>query len=292
MRTPRLAALALLIAARTATAQLQSLPARLPDEEFRRLLTTLSEAGGIFTMGNTFASNETGFANLIAPLMAGRDTTGAYVGVAPEQNFTYIAALRPRIAFIIDIRRQAIIQHLMYKALFEMAADRADFLSLLLARPRPAGLDSTTSVRALWTAYWGVAPDTARATATMRRIDDRLTRQHGLRLDSTDASLLRYVYASFVNFGPRIRDEPALEDASLGYRLAASWSTNTMSMTIEVRDSVSGQPLPGASLFFGAESNAFGGRLSTDTAGRFQLAPYLIGTALKFDAVRVGYDSA
>src|SRR5262245_12598195 len=104
--------LGLLLSGASARAQNSSIPARLPDTEFRRLFTTLSEPGGIFTMGNTFASNETGFANLVPRLMTATDTAGAYIGVAPEQNFTYIAAIRPRIAFIIDIRRQGIMEHL------------------------------------------------------------------------------------------------------------------------------------------------------------------------------------
>ena len=54
-------------------------------------------------------------------------TGGVYIGVGPEQNLTYIAAIKPQMAFVIDIRRQAVVQHLMYKAIFEMAADRADF---------------------------------------------------------------------------------------------------------------------------------------------------------------------
>ena len=52
---------------------------------------------------------------------------GVYLGVGPDQNFTYILALQPKIAFIIDIRRQNMLQHLMYKALIEISKDRADF---------------------------------------------------------------------------------------------------------------------------------------------------------------------
>ena len=68
-----------------------------------------------------------------------------YLGVGPEQNFTYITAVRPRMAFILDIRRGNLQEHLLYKALFELSADRAEFLSRLFSRPRAAGLttDST-----------------------------------------------------------------------------------------------------------------------------------------------------
>ena len=65
-------------------------------------------------------------------------------GVGPDQNFTYIAALRPKVAFIVDIRRQNMLLHLMYKALFELSVDRTDFLAKLFGRPAPAeaGQDS------------------------------------------------------------------------------------------------------------------------------------------------------
>ena len=62
-----------------------------------------------------------------------------YLGVGPEQNFTYIAATKPAMAFIIDIRRGNLQLHLMYKALFELSADRAEFVSRLFSLKRPAG---------------------------------------------------------------------------------------------------------------------------------------------------------
>ena len=63
-----------------------------------------------------------------------------YLGVGPEQNFTYIAALKPKMAFIVDVRRGNLQLHLMYKALFELSSDRADFIFRLFSRKRPEGL--------------------------------------------------------------------------------------------------------------------------------------------------------
>jgi hypothetical protein len=37
---------------------------------------------------------------------------------------------------VLDIRRQNMLEHLTYKALFEMSTDRADFLSRLFSRQR------------------------------------------------------------------------------------------------------------------------------------------------------------
>src|SRR4029077_4334247 len=86
-------------------------------------------------------------------------TAGSYIGVGPEQNLTYIAAIHPAMAFVVDIRRQAMLQHLMFKAVFELAKDRAEFISLLFSKPRPAGLDDTTPIQRIWNAYASVPTD-------------------------------------------------------------------------------------------------------------------------------------
>ena len=75
------------------------------------------------------------------------------VGVGPEQNFTYIAGLEPKMAFITDIRRGNLHLHLMYKAIFEMSKDRADFLGLLFSKARPEGVTAGSGVNALFAAY-------------------------------------------------------------------------------------------------------------------------------------------
>src|SRR5215470_10970355 len=96
--------------------------------EFSRLSREMSEEGGYFRSDN-FTSNETPYLHVVDKLKQLGATGGAYIGVGPEQNYTYIAKIRPRIAFLIDIRRQAIIQHLMYKAVFTLSPTRAQFLS-------------------------------------------------------------------------------------------------------------------------------------------------------------------
>jgi hypothetical protein len=125
-------------AAQAAPAVAPEIPTRLSDSTFWRLISDLSEPGGFFRSDN-FVSNETSFQYVIPELERTIRPGGVYLGVAPDQNFTYLVALRPRIAFIVDIRRQNMIHHLMYKAMIEMAPDRAGFMSLLFARPRPNG---------------------------------------------------------------------------------------------------------------------------------------------------------
>src|SRR5262245_21179576 len=114
------------------------IPKQLSDEAFWNIVTEFSEAGGYFRSEN-FVSNEMTFQYVLKDLKKTRPG-GVYLGVGPDQNFTYIIAMQPKIAIIFDIRRQNVMQHLMYKALVEMSSDRADFLSLLFSRKRPANL--------------------------------------------------------------------------------------------------------------------------------------------------------
>src|SRR5262249_38625920 len=102
-------------------------PDRLSASQFSRLVPETSQGDGFFRSDN-FVSNETSYLHIVDKLEQLGAKGGAYVGVGPEQNFTYIAKVRPRIAFIVDIRRQAVLQHLMYKALFHLSANRAEFL--------------------------------------------------------------------------------------------------------------------------------------------------------------------
>ena len=121
---------------------------RLTDAEFWSLVQNFSEPDGRFH-GDNFTSNEP-FAGQAAELAARRHG-GAYLGVGPEQNLSYIAAAQPAIAFIIDIRRQAVVQHLLYKVLFELSTDRAEFLSRLFSRPKPSG-PSSQPLQKIWDA--------------------------------------------------------------------------------------------------------------------------------------------
>src|SRR4029450_12521647 len=108
------------------------------NREFWALTEQLSEPDGYFRSNSgspdNLLSNE-GSVSIMAATLAERvKAGGVYLGVGPEQNFTYIAAMRSRMAFITDIRRGNLDLHLLYKAVFEMSADRADFLARLFSR--------------------------------------------------------------------------------------------------------------------------------------------------------------
>src|SRR5262245_64045225 len=107
------------------------LPARLSDREFWQLSTVLSEPDGHFRSDN-LVSNEQWLQHVIPDLVKAVEPGRVYVGVGPEQNFTYIAALKPAMAFIIDVQRADLDLHLMYKALFEISAERDEFIMMVI----------------------------------------------------------------------------------------------------------------------------------------------------------------
>jgi hypothetical protein len=170
--------------------------------EFSRLVRDLSEDGGYFRSDN-FTSNETSYLHVVDKLREMGASGGAYIGVGPEQNFTYIAKVRPRIAFIVDIRRQAMIQHLMFKAIFHLAPDRVHYLSLLLSKPLPKdkypAADATISETL---AFIQKIPADERAyTANLVTIRKAIREDFQVQLTEADQASLDYVYSNFRNDG-------------------------------------------------------------------------------------------
>ncbi len=180
-----------------------ALGGRLSDREFWRIVEDFSEPNGYFDSDNLL-SNETTYQYVIPRLAKDVPPGLAYLGVGPEQNFAYIIALRPAIAFVPDIRRGNLQEHLMYKALVEMAEDRAAFLSLLFARARPSGLGPGTDVATLLDAYAAAPPDEALYRRTLAAMGRWLTERHGFSLRPEDVSGIEYVYAAFHAAGPAL----------------------------------------------------------------------------------------
>jgi hypothetical protein len=108
-------------------------------------------------------------------------------------------------AFIIDIRRQNMLLHLMYKALFELSANRVEFLSKLFARPIPEGLKGTDDIEVLLQAFSDENSDPIFARDTFEAILDRLREAHHFTLTVGAAGTIDYVYKAFVAGGPEIR---------------------------------------------------------------------------------------
>lgn len=177
-------------------------PDTISAAEFSRLVRDLSEPGGYFRSDN-FTSNETSYLHIVEKLKDRGATGGAYIGVGPEQNFTYIAKVRPRIAFIIDIRRQAVIQHLMFKAIFQLAPTRMQYLSLLLSRPLPKDKtpSADTPVNEMVN-YFGQTPADEKAyAANLAAIRKTIKDDFQVQLTETDQSSLDYIYKNFHDDG-------------------------------------------------------------------------------------------
>jgi hypothetical protein len=180
-----------------ATSQ-QKQPDALPAAEFARLVRELSEEGGHFPSDN-FTSNETSYLTVVDKLRQLGATGGAYLGVGPEQNFSYIAKIRPRIAFIVDIRRQAIIQHLMYKAIFHLADTRAQFLALLLSRPLPKqkAPAADASINELVNLLSNISADDKTYADNLAALKRAIQEEFQFPLSEADQTSLDYVYRSF-----------------------------------------------------------------------------------------------
>ena len=179
----------------------ESLPSRLSDEAFWRLVSDFSEPNGFFRSDN-FLSNEVEYQWVIPTLTSTVGAGGVYLGVGPEQNFTYIAALRPKLAFIVDIRRGNLHEHLLYKAFIEMSADRAEFLSRLFARKRPGDLPPSPDIEQLMAAYQHEEASAELFDRNLRTARDWLIRHHSFALSDDDLSGLEYVYKAFYEGGP------------------------------------------------------------------------------------------
>jgi hypothetical protein len=181
-----------------------ALPSRLSDGMFWHLVCDLSEAGGSFISDN-YVSNESTFQRVIPELKVRTRPGGVYLGVGPDQNFTYIAALEPKMAFIIDIRRQNMLLHLMYKALIELSSDRAEFLSRLFSRPVPEGIDRGSTTRALLESYGAAPPDRALFERNVRAVRDHLVIGHGFALAGSDLAAIEQAHRAFFDAGPDLR---------------------------------------------------------------------------------------
>jgi hypothetical protein len=156
-------------------------------------IASLSEPEGAFDTDNLI-SNERSYQEVIPSLVAAGVSGGAYLGVGPDQNFSYIARVRPAVAYIIDIRRDNLLLHLLFKALFARAPDRLAYLALLTGRspptlPAAAGVEDI--VRAIADAPRAAEP--ADLDATIRGF--------GVPLSPADVATIRRFHTAFVQRG-------------------------------------------------------------------------------------------
>lgn len=185
------------------------LPAQRPDSlsptEFAALSARLSDRGGYFDTDNLI-SNEQSLLHPLTVLDRRGVRGGVYIGVGPDQNFNYLARVAPRLAIIADVRRDNLLHHLLFKALFTSTSSRVEFLALWLGRPAPAPsarvlawpVDSLVA----WAARTPITP--ASVDAALRTVRARLT-TFGIPLDSQDLATITRFHRAFITDGIGLR---------------------------------------------------------------------------------------
>lgn len=93
---------------------------------------------------DNLVSNEDSAGRAGDDLEARAPRAAVYLGVGPDQNFSYLARCRPVAAYIVDFRRGNALLHLLHRATFRASDDRAAYLTRLLGRkPGPMPADPT-----------------------------------------------------------------------------------------------------------------------------------------------------
>ena len=168
---------------------------------FAALVAELSEPAGRFDTDNLI-SNERSYLHVMGGLDRLGVRGGAYIGVGPDQNFSYIARVRPSIAFVVDIRRDNMLQHLMFKALFARARNRAEYLALLVGRPVPANVGRLAErpIDSL-VAWIDRTPATDSSAAAARALVLASAPVFGIPLSEGDLATIERFHSAFIESG-------------------------------------------------------------------------------------------
>jgi hypothetical protein len=193
--------------------------APLSDSAFAGLISRVSEPGGFFDSDNLI-SNETGYLHPLPKMAALGVNGGVYMGVGPDQNYSYIAAVRPEIAFMIDIRRDAALQHLLYKELMTRARNRMEYLCLLFGKPVPADIFtwSTRSLPAILDQVERIRPSRALFDSTVALVRKSLA-EKAHTVSAGELSTIEYIHHEFYTYGL------ALQYSSLNRRSGRNYPT-------------------------------------------------------------------
>lgn len=172
---------------------------------FGMLVERLSERGGYFGSDN-LVSNELSYQHVLGKLDRMGVSGGAYLGVGPDQSFTYIARIKPRIAFMIDIRRDCLLQHLMFKSIFMMSRNRIEYMSLLMGRPVPRDSRRWNNKTIGELAdYIDRTPADEKLIERTRAEVRRRVLTFGLTLSERDLETIDEIYRAFANSGLEVR---------------------------------------------------------------------------------------
>ncbi|MSR07109.1 MAG: hypothetical protein EXR93_08605 [Gemmatimonadetes bacterium] len=183
--------------------------AQVPDfltpGQFAALSAEFSEPSGFFDTDN-LVSNEDSYLHAVTGFAKYGVAGGAYVGVGPDQNFSYIAALKPHIAFIVDIRRDNLLEHLLFKALFARASNRVEYLCFLFGKPIPGDPVgwSRKSLEELLD-YVSGQPADSRAAERAHGVVRAELRRSAMPLTPKDLETIRRFHSTFIASGPALK---------------------------------------------------------------------------------------
>ncbi|HYW32604.1 MAG TPA: hypothetical protein VE869_13990 [Gemmatimonas sp.] len=193
------------LATSTTTAVTASASDSLTTREFAALIERMSAPSGYFDTDNLI-SNESSYLHPLTILDRLGVRGGGYIGVGPDQNFSYMARVRPRIAFLVDIRRDNTLHHLLLKALFSLSRNRAEYLAIWLGKPVPSDVARWTERDLDALVRWA---DTSRVTtasgdAAVRAVRARVVR-FGVPLSAADLSTIERFHRTFIGQGLRLQ---------------------------------------------------------------------------------------
>jgi hypothetical protein len=173
-------------------------------KSFAALSARLSEQGGYFDSDNLI-SNETSYLHVMPKIKELGINGGVYIGVGPDQSFSYIAKIRPKMAIIIDIRRDNMLQHLLYKSLFARAHNRVEYLCLFFGKPVPKtkGWEGRT-IKELVEYIDGAQSDAKLFEKTVANVRKDV-QSYGIPLSASDLETIVKIQRAFYGAGLEIR---------------------------------------------------------------------------------------
>jgi len=158
----------------------------------RELVEELSEEGGYFDTDN-LVSNETAYVQVVEDL---KPTGGVYIGVGPEQNFHYIGRLRPSWAFIVDVRRDNMLHHLLLNAILAKAETPAEYLCALFSR-RCELPPKFEDFQALVAAVEASAPDEILFRSNLQSVYDHVENHLEFPLSDDERHTIELIYRAY-----------------------------------------------------------------------------------------------
>ena len=164
-----------------------------PAPDLRELAETFSESGGYFDTDNLI-SNETAYVQVVEEL---KPAGGIYIGVGPEQNFHYIGRLRPEWAFVVDVRRDNQLHHLLLNAILTRAETPYAYLCWLFARRCADSSVSGLGIDELLSRIDAASPDEGVLDSHLEDVLGHIERDLGFDLDDEDRGVIEFIYRSY-----------------------------------------------------------------------------------------------